>query len=78
MKRTGNLFESIVARENFRRAVGKAVRGKRHQPDAGRFMARLDDNMKEQIDGPGATPSTQPCWTCRSWKRWLCRPARRC
>jgi hypothetical protein len=50
MKRTGNLFDRIVERENFRLAVGKAVRDKRHRPDAGRFMARLDDNVKEMMD----------------------------
>ena len=50
MKRTGNLFERIVERENFRLAVSKAVRGKRQRPDAIRFMARLDDNLKEMMD----------------------------
>jgi hypothetical protein len=32
MKRTGNLFDRIVERENLRLAVSKAVRGKRQRP----------------------------------------------
>jgi RNA-directed DNA polymerase len=50
MKRTGNLFDRIVERENLRLAVSKAVRGKRQRPDARRFLARLDDNLTEMMD----------------------------
>lgn len=45
MKRAGNLFERIVDRENLRLAVARALRGKRHRPDARRFVRHLDDNL---------------------------------
>ena len=54
MKRTGNLFDRIVERENFRLAVSKAVRRKRQRPDARRFLERLDDNLEEMMDEVGA------------------------
>ena len=54
MKRTGNLFERIVERENFRLAVAKALRGKRQRPDARRFLERLDDNITAMVDQVGA------------------------
>ena len=46
MKRTGNLFERIVERDNLRLAFLKAVRGKRDRRDAQRFAQRLDQNLE--------------------------------
>ena len=42
MKRTGNLFEQIVERDNLRLAFHKALRGKRDRRDAQQFARRLD------------------------------------
>ena len=51
MKRTGNLFEAILDRDNLRLAVSKALRGKRERPDARRFLARLDQNLVKMAAG---------------------------
>ncbi len=45
MRRTGNLFEQVVDRENLRLAVSKALRGKRSRYDARQFVANLDENL---------------------------------
>ncbi len=45
MKRAGNLFDAILDRDNLRRAVARALRGKRDRPDARRFVADLDRNL---------------------------------
>lgn len=45
MKRMGNLFDQIVERANLRLAVHKALRGKRHRPDARAFTEHLDDRL---------------------------------
>jgi retron-type reverse transcriptase len=47
MKRTGHLLEQIVEYENLRRAVERALRGKRHRPDARWFVDHLDTNLRE-------------------------------
>jgi len=47
MKRTGNLFEQIVERDNLRLAFHKALRGKRDRRDAQQFARRLDQNLAE-------------------------------
>lgn len=52
MKRTGNLFERILERENLRRAFLRAVCGKRAHPEARRYAANLEANlfrMREQL-----------------------------
>ena len=52
MKRIGNLFESVVDRDNLRRAVGKAMRGKRERPEVMAFLHNLDARlaaMAEQL-----------------------------
>jgi RNA-directed DNA polymerase len=50
MKRTGNLFEQIVARDNLRLAFHKALRGKRARRDAQQFARRLDQNLEEMAE----------------------------
>lgn len=50
MKRDGNLFEPIVARENLRLAVRKALRGKRSRPEARLFIQHLDRNLDLMTD----------------------------
>jgi hypothetical protein len=50
MKRTGNLFERIVERDNLRLAFLKALRGKRDRRDAQRFAQRLDQNLEEMAE----------------------------
>jgi hypothetical protein len=45
MKRVGNLFETIAEYDNLRLATARALRGKRHRPDARRFVAELDLNL---------------------------------
>jgi hypothetical protein len=45
MKRYGHLWEQILERENLRLAYLRAVRGKRHRPDARQFVADLDVNL---------------------------------
>jgi len=47
MKRIGNLFESVLDRDNLRLAASKALRGKRDRPDARAFVAQLDDHLAE-------------------------------
>ncbi len=46
MKRAGNLFEAILDRENLRRAVHKAMKGKRAREDARIWVADLDANLE--------------------------------
>jgi hypothetical protein len=50
MKRTGNLFEQIVERDNLRLAFHKALRGKRGRRDAQQFARRLDQNLAEMAE----------------------------
>ncbi len=50
MKRTGNLFEQVVDRDNLRLAVSKAVRGKRDRPEVGAFLQHLDHRLAEMSD----------------------------
>jgi hypothetical protein len=50
MKRTGDLFERIVERDNLRLAFLKAVRGQRDRRDAQRFGQRLDHNLEEMTE----------------------------
>src|SRR5262245_29622414 len=50
MKRTGNLFDRIVERDNLRLAFRKALRGKRDRRDAQRFAQRLDQNLEEMAE----------------------------
>jgi hypothetical protein len=47
MKRAGNLFERILDRENLRRAVHKALQGKRDRPEARDFTRRLDHHLND-------------------------------
>lgn len=47
MRRTGKLFEAILARENLRLAFSNALRGKRDRPDAQAFARNLDRNLQE-------------------------------
>jgi len=52
MKRAGNLFERVLDRDNFRSAVGKAMRGKRDRPEVVAFQRDLDHQlavMAEQV-----------------------------
>lgn len=51
MRRAGNLLEPLVDRENLRRAVAKALLGKRNRPDAGEFTTRLDENLTALAEG---------------------------
>lgn len=46
MKRLGRLFDDIVARDNLRLAVHKALRGKRDRSEPRAFCARLDDQLR--------------------------------
>jgi RNA-directed DNA polymerase len=46
MRRTGNLFQQIVNRDNLRLAFSKAVRGKLHRPEARRFAADLEGRLR--------------------------------
>jgi hypothetical protein len=50
MKRTGNLFEQIVDRDNLRLAFHKALRGKRARRDAQQFAQRLEQNLEEMTE----------------------------
>jgi retron-type reverse transcriptase len=50
MKRTGNLFEQIVDRDNLRLAYSRALRGKRARRDAQQFAQRLDQNLEEMAE----------------------------
>lgn len=45
MKRHSHLFEKILDRDNLRLAFLRALRGKRHRPDARLFAADLDRNL---------------------------------
>lgn len=45
MKRAGNLFDQVIAWDNLRLAVARALRGKRHRPDAREFVSQLDANL---------------------------------
>jgi RNA-directed DNA polymerase len=55
MKRIGNLFESVLERENLRLAVARAMRGKRHRPEVQEFVhdldRRLEDMARQLRDG---------------------------
>ena len=46
MRRVNHLFEQIVAHDNLRMAVYKALRGKRSKRDAREFVADLDGNLE--------------------------------
>jgi RNA-directed DNA polymerase len=50
MKRTGNLFEQIVERDNLRLAFHKALRGKRDRRDTQQFARCLDQNLEEMAE----------------------------
>lgn len=47
MRRTGNLFEQIVARDNLREAFQRAARGKRSQAEVRLFAEHLDDRLRQ-------------------------------
>ncbi len=51
MKRTANLFERIVDRENLRAAFCRTLCGKRSRADARRFSARVDRRLCEMAEG---------------------------
>jgi retron-type reverse transcriptase len=51
MKRTGNLFSKITARDNLRLAVYRALRGKRERRDAREFVADLEANLRRMAAG---------------------------
>ena len=42
MKRTGRLFEAILAYDNLGAAVHRALKGKRNRPEAREWMSNLD------------------------------------
>jgi hypothetical protein len=50
MKRTGNLFERALDRDNLRLAVGRAMRGKRDHPEVQAFLRDLDGRLEEMAD----------------------------
>lgn len=50
MRRTGNLFDRIIARENMRWAFHRAARGKRHRPEVRAFSQNLEQSLSELID----------------------------
>ncbi len=50
MKRTGNLFEQIVDRENLRLAFCKARRGKKDRADARAYAAHLEVRLPAMED----------------------------
>lgn len=45
VKRVGQLFESVIARDNLRLAAAKALRGKRGSPEARDFARDLEANL---------------------------------
>ena len=47
MRRTGNLFDKVLDRENLRQAFSKALRGKRSRSDARAFGNNLDFRLAE-------------------------------
>ena len=47
MRRTGNLFERIVAQDNLRQAFQRAARGKRSQAEVRLFAEHLDDRLRQ-------------------------------
>ncbi len=51
MRRTGNLFDRILERDNLRTAACRALMGKRHRPEARRFVAHLEQNLARLRDG---------------------------
>ena len=58
MKRAGMLFEEIIARENLRLGLCKALRGKRYRSEARQFTADAERNLRlmaEQV-GVGRFP----------------------
>jgi len=46
MKRAGQLLEQIIDRDNLRLAVSRALRGKRHRPDARAYCQHLESNLQ--------------------------------
>jgi RNA-directed DNA polymerase len=50
MRRSRGLFERILDRSNFRRAVARAARGKRHRPVTRRLLADLEERCGEIAD----------------------------
>jgi hypothetical protein len=46
MKRAGQLFEQVVARDNLRLAFHQALRGKRTRPDARSYAEQLDRHLE--------------------------------
>jgi len=50
MRRTGNLFDRIITRENMRWAFHRAARGKRHRPDVRAFSQTLEQSLSELAD----------------------------
>jgi hypothetical protein len=46
MRRASRLFEEVIEWSNLREAAAKAMRGKRHRPDARRYLQNLDSNLQ--------------------------------
>lgn len=46
MRRTGQLFEHILDRDNLRLAVHRALKGKRHRPEVQAWMADVESNLQ--------------------------------
>ena len=46
MRRVGHLFEQIVDRDNLRRAVHKALKGKRDRPDVQAWLGQLESHLQ--------------------------------
>lgn len=51
MKRVGNLFDAILGRDNLRLALHRALRGKRHGPEARAFASLADGNLSAMAAG---------------------------
>ena len=51
MRRTGHLFEQIVARDNLREAFQRAARGKRSHAEVRQFAEHLDDHLRRMSAG---------------------------
>ena len=51
MRRANHLFEQVVAWDNLRLAVHKALRGKRSRVDARVFVSQLDENLERTRNG---------------------------
>ena len=50
MKRTGGLFDAILEHDNLREAVYRALKGKRHRPEARDWTSNLDANTARIAD----------------------------